>query len=243
MANSLFLAEDHWEKLGQEPLYALFGLGDRFQGNPYDEPGAEPIYGQDVSGDPAQARWSGQALHFHCGFPAEALAIRVRKVGNPKAALRYVILKHEFRIHRCVPMAEGTALEAGQANDRYQWVTIGWKGLAAANFSPECWFLALKSDAGKASSRPEGCDDCYLLSDMGSSGGLARADDLSFDGGPHLSREVYSLQNGSELKWKDDFERDANVGCLGPVCPQVPSFQARPIQTPLPLTHLEGLFP
>lgn len=243
MANCLFQEKGRWETLGQEPVYALFGLGDRFQGNPYDEPGAQPIYGQDAAGNPAQGRWSGEALHFHCGFQAQALAVRVRKVGHPKAPLHYVILKHEFRIHKCVAMADGVALDPGKAGDRYQWVTIGWQGLAAANFSPECWFLALHTDSGKASTSHEGCEDCYLLSDAGNSGGLARADDLGFDGGPHLSREIYNLLNGSGLQWQDDFERDANVGALGPFCPEVPGFQPRPIPTPLPLSRSEGLFP
>jgi hypothetical protein len=243
MTNTLSYSKDHWEKLDQEPVYALFGLGDRFQGNPYDEPGSQPIYGKGSSDDPAQARWSGQSLHFHCGFPAQALAVRVRKVGNPKTPLKYVILKNEFRIHRCIPMAEGMALESNQASEKYQWVTIGWDGLAAANFSPECWFLALKTDSGKASSNPEGCEDCYLLSDVGNSGGLARADDLTFDGGPHLSREVYNNEAGADYKWQDVFERDANVGALGPTCPAVTGFQPRPIPTPMDLQNLEGIFP
>jgi hypothetical protein len=72
---------------------------------------------------------------------------------------------------------------------------------------------------------------------------LARADDLGFDGGPHLSREIYNLLNGSPLKWQDAFERDANVGALGPLCPEVPGFQPRPIPTPLPLSRAEDLFP
>ncbi|HVZ81209.1 MAG TPA: hypothetical protein VHE12_10515 [bacterium] len=244
MANTLLLAKDRWVKKDQQPLYALFGLGNRFQGNPYDQSGSQPIYGMGPDGDKAHARWSGQSLHFHCGFQAQALAIRVRKVGHPKTPLRYVILKNEFRIHRCVAMAEGTALEADRSSVRYQWVTIGWKGLAAANFSPECWFLSLRTDSGRASSSyPEGCEDCYVISDVGNSGGLARADALSFDGGPHLSREVYNDQGGAGDLWQDIFERDANLGALGAVCPEAPDFQARPIPTPFDLDHLEGTLP
>lgn len=239
-ANALILERDHWKELDQQPLYVLYGLGDRLQGNAYDDPGVRPIAGTNATGDKTRALWQGQALHFHCGFQAKALAVRVRKKGHPTAPLKFVILKNEFRIHRCVPMAEGVALDPGQAPSRFQWVTIGFNGLAAANFSPECWFLALKTDSGRASTDGKDCEDCYQLSDLGNSGGLARASNLTFDGGPHLSRAVGNDQAGAELQWRDDFERDSNVAVLGPVCPEVPPVKIRPIPTPIPLKDARG---
>lgn len=232
--NVLLFEGGRWKEKGQEPVYALYGAGDSLQGNPYDDPGLRPIYGAGESGQVLQ----GQALHFHCGFQAGSFAIRVRKQGRPTAPLKYSILKNFFQIHKTAPIYSAVALNPDQAPSEFQWVTIGFGDKSKSNFSPECWYLVFQTDSGKPSKDFPGCENCYVLSDVGNSGGLAQAAEFSFDGGPHLSRLVYSLDGGSPSGWLDAFERDANVSAIGPDCPAPSKMEFEPLPTPEPL--MEG---
>ena len=233
--NVLLFEGNRWRELGQEPVYAIFGAGNSLQGNPYDDPGVRPIYGGGTPVDKSKQVLQGQALHFHCGYAATAFAIRVRKQGNPHSPLNYSILKHFFQIHKTTPIYTAVALEPGQTPSGFQWVTIGFGDKSKSNFSPECWFLVFQTDSGRPSKDFPGCDDCYVLSDVGNSGGLGEAAELTFDGGPHLSRLVYSLDGGSPFHWLDEFERDANVVAIGPDCPPPLKMEYQPVPTPEPL--------
>jgi hypothetical protein len=239
-SNTLFQEKDGWKELNQEPVYAVYGLGSRFQGNPYDDPGVRPIFGNSPSKDRSHQVLQGEALHFHCGFPATSFVIRVKKQGNPDAPLKVLILKNEFHIHKCFLVHSAVALTAEKAPSDFKWVTIGFDDKSASNFSPECWFIAFQTDSGKESKDPPGCQDCYLLSDVGNSGGLANAANLTFDGGPHLSREIYSLDGGSSMGWLDEFERDVNLEATGYDCPPLQPLEFRPIPTPLPQEYDQG---
>ncbi len=231
--NVLLLEKNHWKELNQEPVYAVYGLGNKLQGNPYDHPGERPIFG-DPSGKNGQTL-QGESIHFHCGTAADGFAIRVKKRGNPKSPLNYSILKHLFHIHKTIPIYSARALTPDQAPVDFKWVTIGFGDKGKSNFSPECWFLVFQTDSGRPSPNPPGCEDCYLLSDVGNSGGLPDAANLTFDGGPHLSRAVVSNDGGDPLHWLDEFERDANVLVFGPACPPPFRIGFDPIPTPVPL--------
>ena len=233
--NVLAFANDHWTPLNQEPVYALYGAGSQLQGNPYDDPGIRPIYGNGDAKDKTHQVLQGEALHFHCGTLSSAFAIRVKKQGNPKSPLNYMILKNNFQMHKTYPVHTGVALTPEQVPTAFQWVTIGFDNRSVSNFSPECWFLVFQTDSGHPSKNAPGCEDCYVISDVGNSGGLADAANLTFDGGPHLSRAVYSTDGGSASSWIDEFERDANVGAIGPACPALPQREFPTLPTPLPL--------
>ncbi len=243
-ANMMLFENNQWKELNQEPVYAVYGDGKQLQGNPYDDPGLRPIYGNGDAKDKSHQVLQGEALHFHCGFQAASLVFRVRKQGNPKYPLNYSVLKNEFQIHQTFPVHSGVALAPAQAGTSFQWVTVGFDDPRTSDFSPECWFLVFQTDSGKASKDTPGCEDCYLLSDVGNSGGLPDAANLTFDGGPHLSREVYSTDGGSASKWFDEFERDANVGALGPPCHITPFGEPQQlIPTPMPLDGDKGFQP
>lgn len=233
--NTLFSDGRQWKELNQEPVYAVYGEGSRFQGNPYDLPDVRPIYGSGGSNDKSIQVLQGESLHFHCGFAATDLVIRVRKQGNPKSPLNYLLLKNIFQIHKALQIHKAVALTPDQVSSHFQWVTIGFDDRGASNFSPECWFLALQTDSGGASKNSPGCEDCYLLSVVSNSGGLANASNLTFDGGAHLSRSVYSINGGEPFHWLDEFESDANIGAIGPTCPPPSPMEPNPLPTPLPL--------
>jgi hypothetical protein len=233
--NVLSFKSDHWTVLNQEPVYAIYGNGSQLQGNPYDDPGVRPIYGSGDSMDKTHQVLQGEALHFHCGTLSSAFAIRVRKQGNPKSNLNYLILKNNFQIHKTYPIHTAVALTPEQSPTAFQWVTIGFDNRSVSNFSPECWFLVFQTDSGRPSKNNPGCEDCYVISDVGNSGGLADAANLTFDGGPHLSRAVYSTDGGSASNWIDEFERDANIGAIGPPCHIFPQREFPTLPTPLPL--------
>ena len=242
--NVLFFDGHIWKEMNQEPVYALYGAGSQLQGNPYDEPGFRPIYGSGDPNDKSHQVLQGQAIHFHCGFQASSFAIRVRKQGNPKTPLNYRILKNEFQIHKTYTVHSAVAVTSEQISSNFQWVTVGFDDKNVSNFSPECWFIVFQSDSGRPSKNFPGCEDCYILSDVGTSGGLANGANFTFDGGPHLSREIYSTDGGDPSHWIDEFEHDANVGALGPTCHNAP-FEDRsvPIPTPLPLDGDKGFQP
>jgi hypothetical protein len=225
-ANSLFFEDGKWRELNQEPVYAIFGLGFKSQGNPYDDPGIRPIYGNLLQ---------GQTLHFHCGYTAKALAFKVKKQGNPTAPLKFSVLVNDYHAHKCTPIYTSVALDPGKTPTDFQWVTIGMPPQIASLFRAECWFFVFQSDSGRKSKNTPGCEDCYLMTDLGNSGGLANAADLTFDGGPHLSRAVYSVDGGNPFHWIDEFERDANVGVIGPSCPPSYPREFNPIPIPIPL--------
>jgi hypothetical protein len=233
--NVLSFENNHWKPLDQEPVYAIYGAGSQLQGNPYDDPGICPIFGSGDPTDKAHQVLQGEALHFHCGTLSSSFAIRIRKQGNPKSPLNYMILKNNFQIHKTYPIDTAVALVPNQVSTAFQWVTIGFDNRSASNFSPECWFLVFQTDSGRPSQNSQGCEDCYIISDVGNSGGLADAANLTFDGGPHLSRSVYSTDGGSASNWIDEFERDANVVAIGPACHSYPQRTFPTIPTPLPL--------
>jgi hypothetical protein len=237
--NTLLFEGGHWRELNQEPIYALYGAGNSLQGNPYDDPGERPIYGG-TPGDKSAQVLQGEALHFHCGYAATAFAVRVRKQGNPTSPLNYSILKNFFQIHKTASIYTAVALNPDQVSPDFKWVTVGFGDRSKSNFSPECWYLVFQTDSGRASKDSPGCDDCYVISDVGNSGGLAQAAEFSFDGGPHLSRLVYSLDGGSPSHWLDEFERDANVVVIGPDCPAPENRNDEPIPTPEPLMGQGG---
>src|SRR5579872_3711613 len=115
-SNTLLYGGGQWKELNQEPLYAVYGTGYHFQGNPYDDPGIRPIYGKVLQ---------GQVLHFHCGYPVKALAFRVRKQGNPTAPLKYQVLSNNYRTHECHKLFSAVALNPDKAPTNFQWVTVG----------------------------------------------------------------------------------------------------------------------
>ncbi len=234
-ANVLFFDGQHWKELNQEPVYAVYGVGSRFQGNPYDKPGIRPVYGSGNPNDKSSQVLQGESLHFHCGFPAKSFAIRIRKEGTPQSPLNYLLLKNQFEIHKALQIHKSLALTPNQVSSSFQWVTIGFDDKGASNFSDECWFFALQTDSGHASQNYPGCEDCYILSDVRNSGGLGKAAELTFDGGAHLSRAVYSTDGGDPFHWLDDFESDSNIGAIGPPCPPQTAIEYQPIPTPQPL--------
>lgn len=236
-SNTLYYEKGQWKELNQEPVYAVYGLGSHFQGNPYDDPGVRPIYGSGDPGDKAHQVLQGQALHFHCGTNATALAVRIKKQGHPASPLQYQVLKNDFMHHRNNLVYSAAFLNPEQVSSNFQWVTIGFDPKAYADFSPECWYFVFQTDSGKASKDSPGCEDCYVISDVGNSGGLPQAANLTFDNGPHLSREVYSTDGGSVANWRDEFERDANVGILAPNCPPAHKREFNTIPTPEPLDN------
>jgi len=98
--------------------------------------------------------------------------------------------------------------------------------------------VVFQTDSGRSAKDGHSCDDCYLLSDMGNSGGLSNGDYLTFDGGAHLSRAISS--NDGWKTWTDDFERDANVVILG----KYSVFDPTPVPSiPTPLPWAKGLIP
>ncbi len=240
-ANMLLLDQGKWKEMNREPVYVIYGEGNLSQGNPYDDPGVRPIYAGGDQNDKTHQVWQGEALHFPCGFQAVSLVARVRKQGHPSAPLNYFIVKNEYMIHKCYPVHSAVFLAPGQVEDGFRWVTVGFDDARTSSFSPEAWYLVFQTDSGRPSKNAPGCEDCYLLSDDGNSGGLAQAADLTFDSGPHRSREVYSRDGGSPLDWLDEFERDANVAVLGPPCHSVPyTEQGSLIPTPEPLDGGNG---
>ena len=235
-ANVLRFEKGKWKTLNQEPVYVIFGSGLKFQGNPYDDPGVRPIHGNGTPGNRKDDLLQGQVLHFHCGYTAKGLAVRLKKRGHPAAPLNVRVLKHDFHDHKAFPLYELASLDPKIISTEFKWVTMGFDNIKIPGFAPECWFFVFQSDSGKAGGNPTECEDCYLISDVGNSGGLSGAADLTFDGGPHLSRATCSRDGGSAPNWMDEFERDANVVAVGPDCPPLPIPAVNPpIPTPLPL--------
>lgn len=231
--NVLVFQDGRWQTLNRQPLFALHGGGDKFQGVPYDGFGELPIHGNGTPGDPSDDVLQGETLHPHAGFSATGFAIRVRRQGNPTAPLHYRVYTNDFMHHKTSLAFTGQALLPRQAPVSFQWVTIGIKAEDHPQpFPPECRYVVFQTDSGRALSQAPGCEDCYILSEVGNSGGLASAADLSFDGGAHLSREAHSADGGAT--WLDDFERDANVVILGPVNSSPGLAPPGPLPTPLP---------
>lgn len=242
-ANTLYSDGYRWKELNQEPVYAIYGGGFRSQGNPYDLPGVRTIYGSGNPKDKSKQVLQGESLHFHWGFSATSFVIRVRKQGNPQTPLNYLLLKNQFEIHKALQVHKAVALAPDQVFTHFQWVTIGFDDRNSSNFSPECWFFAFQTDSGKVSKDPPGCEDCYLLSDVSNSGGLADAANFTFDGGAHLSRAVFSTDGGDPFHWMDDFESDVNVGAIGPDAPPQSPREYQSIPTPVPLEEIRDFKP
>lgn len=229
--NVLAYEKGKWQVLNRQPLFAIHGSGTKFQGVSYDSPGELPIYG--TPNKPSDDVLQGEVLHPHSGMPAKGFAIRVRKQGHPTAPLIYRVYTNNFMQHLTVFAFSGQALLPEQVTDNFQWVTIGVKKEDHPQpFPPECRYVVFQTDSGRAVSQAPGCEDCYLLSEVGNSGGLANAADLTFDGGAHVSRESHSIDGGAT--WEDLFERDANVIILGPVGPLAAPETIEAIPTPEP---------
>jgi hypothetical protein len=229
--NVLSFEGGKWKVLNRQPLFALHGSGSKCQGVPYDQYRELPIHGNATSQDPSGDVIQGEALHPHYGFSATGFAVRLRKEGRPTAPLNYRVYTINFMNHKTILAFSGQALLPQQVGETFQWVTIGIKNEDhPQSFPPECRYVVFQTDSGRAVTQAPGCEDCYLLSEVGNSGGLAQAADLSFDGGAHLSREVTSTDGWAT--WPDAFERDANVVILGPVNfnPELPT--PGPIPTP-----------
>jgi len=233
-SNSLFFDKGQWKELDQEPVYALFGLGAKSQGNPYDDPGIRPIYGKVEQ---------GECLHFLCTCNVQNIAFRVRKKGQPTTPLTFKVLINDFYAHKAIPYYKAVAITPDQISSNFQWVTVGIPAPTSNGFRAECWFYILQSESGKSLKDSADCEDCYQLSDVGNTGGLAGAADLTFDGGPHLSRAVYSMDGSDPFHWIDEFERDANINALNSPCPAPETDEFKPIPTPIPLEDQPRLEP
>ncbi len=231
--NVLVSENGKWKTLNRQPLFALHGSGSKLQGVPYDEFGELPIHGG-APGDHSNDLIQGEALHPHEGLTATGFAIHVRKIGAPTAPLNYRVYSINFMQHKTTLAFSGEALLPSQAPVSYEWVTIGIKKEDhPQTFPPECRYVVFQTDSGRGISDSPGCEDCYVLSEVGNSGGLAGAADLSFDGGAHLSREVTSTDGWKT--WEDAFERDANVIILGPKGSNSELPVPGPIPTPAPV--------
>jgi hypothetical protein len=232
--NVLINETGKWKVLNRQPLFALHGSGSKLQGIPYDDFGDLPIHGNGTPNDHSNDVLQGEALHPHYGLTATGFAIRVRKIGAPAAPLNYRVYTINFMQHKTTLAFSGEALLPSQAPVSYEWVTIGIKKEDnPQSFPPECRYVVFQTDSGHGISEAPGCEDCYVLSEVGNSGGLAGAADLSFDGGAHLSREVTSTDGWKT--WEDAFERDANVVILGPTGSNSEMPTPGPIPTPASL--------
>ncbi|HET9870058.1 MAG TPA: hypothetical protein VFR02_06140, partial [bacterium] len=223
-----------WKALDRQPLFALHEAGDQLQGDPYDDPGSLPIHGNGTPSDPSDDVLGGEALHPHCAFMAKAIRARVRRQGRPDAPLNYRVYTIDYRRHQSSLAFEGEALAPGRASDAFQWITIPLRSADhPQGFPDECRYIVFQTDAGRAVPQAPGCEDCYVLAEAGNSGGLPDACDLTFDGGPHLSREAWSHDGGAT--WVDAFERDADIQLLGPDCSSMITNsppQTHPLPTP-----------
>ena len=238
-SNVLEYQEGRWKVMNLQPLYALLASGLQSQGNPYDDFGERPIHGNGTPDDPSDDVIQGEALHPHGGINPKGFLIRVRKQGNPTSPLNFRVYSIDHLHHKTSLVYSGLALNPNQASENFQWVTIGLDPKSSLEaFPPECRCVVFQTNSGRSGTGSSACEDCYLLSDMGNSGGLASADYLSFDGGAHLSRAVTS--NDGWKTWSDDFERDANVVILGNYSMIEPT-PVPAIPTPLPWTN--GMIP
>ncbi|HVZ81563.1 MAG TPA: hypothetical protein VHE12_12310 [bacterium] len=225
----LVLEKGHWKTLGRQPLFALYGAGFKAQGAPYDTAGEIPIHGNGTPGDPSDDLLQSECLHPHYGFNATGVRLRVRKVGNPASPLNYRVYIHQYIQHKTFLGFSGHAFQPGEIGRDFQWHSFKFKKEDnPQSFPPECRYVVFQTDAGRPSDQAPGCQDCYVISDLRTSGGLANGDELTFDGGAHLSREAYSTDGGKT--WIDLFERDANVILTGPESPSptLPSTLAVP---------------
>lgn len=234
--NVLSFADGKWKVLDRQPLFALQAAGDKAQGVPYDSFGAIPIHGNGTPRDGDDDVLQSECLHPHYGFTATGVSVRLRKQGNPTAPLKYRVYAHQYEQHKTVLAFSGQAFLPQEVGKTFQWVTFKFKKEDnPQTFPPECRYIVFQTDAGRASAEGPGCEDCYVISDIGHSGGLAFGSELTFDGGAHLSREAVSTDGGRT--WIDLFERDANVVLTGPAgfSPSLPGPKAIP--TPDLLIH------
>jgi hypothetical protein len=231
--NVLTFDGETWQTLDRQPLYALHGAGSKYQGNPYDSFEELPIHGNGTSQDRSDDVLRGEALHPHSGLSAKGFAVRLRKQGQPTAPLNYRVYVINFLQHKTTLAFTGQALQPDQVTDSFQWVTIGiHKEDHAQSFPPECRYVVFQSDSGRPVSQSPGCEDCYVLSEVGNSGGLGEAADMTFDSGAHRSRETFSIDGGAT--WIDRFERDANVVIIGDLGATGESPELGDIPTPEP---------
>lgn len=220
-----------WKELERQPLYLLNGGGDLRQGDPYDSPMAMPIHGNGTPGDEKSDLVQGEALHPHCELRVSGFAIRVKKQGNPGSPLNYRVYSNDYMKHVTTLSFSGKALDPDQVGAEYGWVTIGLD--TPKEFPTECTYILFQTDSGRAAANQPGCEDCYVLSGATNTGNLSGASETTFDGGAHLSRAAYSTDGGAHIL--DEFEGDANVILLGPLCPEKEKFIINPLPEPSPL--------
>ncbi|HVM32269.1 MAG TPA: hypothetical protein VMU88_03980, partial [bacterium] len=172
--NVLLFEKGQWTSQKAQPIFAVHEAGDQAQGNPYDDFESLPIHGNGTPADQSDDTLQGEALHPHCAFTASAIVARVRKQGHPTAPLNYRVYTIDYRKHQSSFAFGGKALDAGQASDHFQWVTIPLKAEDhPQGFPDECRYIVFQTDSGRAADSEVGCEDCYLLSEVGNSGGLA----------------------------------------------------------------------
>ena len=154
--------------------------------------------------------------------PAAAWA----RIGNPASALDYHVYDHEYLKHITTEMYSGHALSPRDASTDWSWVTFD----VPPNFpfKPQCFYISFQTSSGGADG--DSCKDCYQISYVGNSGGLAEAMDLTYDGGAHTSRATTSHDGGRH--WSDDFSRDLNFVVLGEPCPPISTVPLQLTPTP-----------
>lgn len=225
----LVLEKGVWKALGRQPLFALHGSGEKAQGAPYDIAGELPIHGNDTPQDPSDDLLQSECLHPHYGLNATGVRLRVRKQGHPTTPLNYRVYIHQYIQHTTVLGFSGVAFQPKEVGEKFQWLSFQFKKEDnPQSFPPECRYVVFQTASGRPVDQGPGCEDCYVISDMRTSGGLADGDELTFDGGAHLSREAVSTDGGKT--WIDLFERDANIILTGPEgsSPNLPAFYAIP---------------
>lgn len=238
--NVLVLTKDKWRTTDHQPLYALSGSGGRAQGNPYDLIGQRPVHGNGTPNDPSDDLLQSECLHPHYGMNATGIMVRVRKQGNPSAPLNYQVYVNQFQQHTTLLAFKGKAFDPGKVKKDFEWLSFPFaKEDHPQSFPPECRYIVFQTDSGRASTGSPGCEDCYVISDLGTSPGLPYGEDLTFDGGAHLSRAAFSADGGKT--WIDEFARDANVVLVGPESP-IPSL-APPGPIPTPGLLMKGWEP
>ncbi len=193
-----------------------------------------PVFGGGNPGDVEGGTLQGEALHLHCRIVRPVFIARIKKKGHPTAPLNYVIYTNDFMKHLTTFSYSGEVVTPDQAPVSYQWVTFGIDPVNPSKpFEAQCTYLGFQTDSGHPVKEDPGCDDCYLVSEVGNSGDLANSAEMSFDGGAHLSRAAYSTDGGKT--WLDKFEWDANIVILGPDCIEPQKLEGISIPTPQPL--------
>ncbi len=194
-------------KLDGEPLWAVLGRGRRIMGQAWRESLTRPIQGLNNAED----QWQAQVLHFPCGYTPTRVRARIRRVGNPQASLKWMILKHDYKAHRTELQHSGELKLTQPKSKEWQWAEGDLP--AGLSMPPDCHYVALASAAGSA--QGNSCLDCYEVSGSRIAWGLDLVHELSWRGGAHKDRASSSRQG---KHWIDDYEADLNIVLEGPPC-------------------------